>query len=271
MGGAPKKAGGGDDHPFSGYNKKDIHTALVGNWVEERALEADTGIFRYQGWVGEGPQTDTVYAEKVSKPEAVPTHNRVIVHSNRLESTEWKTATQTVFQKPADRQADLRQYSATNKVGVRTAAMLAALSAQAAVAPPGDTIAPTTESTARESFKAYDLTGMTIGARVMKSQDGVAIPAAECDFTFRAESGMSKKGNIDAIRVPTVDAMGRLEAAGGLYEDAPVTVYTEKVGTGQYPNESFFGTRAKGPNPFAKNSDYSKPITDYTKDPTYVE
>lgn len=39
---------GGDDHPFSGYNKKDIHTALVGNWVEERALEADTGIFRYQ-------------------------------------------------------------------------------------------------------------------------------------------------------------------------------------------------------------------------------
>jgi hypothetical protein len=45
---------GGDDHPFSGYNKKDIHTALVGNWVEERALEADTGIFRYQvRYVGE--------------------------------------------------------------------------------------------------------------------------------------------------------------------------------------------------------------------------
>ena len=41
--------------------------------------------------------------------------------------------------------------------------------------------------------------------------------------------------------------------------------------TGAYPNETFFGTRAKGPNPFAKNSDYSKPITDYTKDPSYVE
>ena len=39
---------GGDDHPFSGYNKKEIDTALVGNWVEERALKADTGIFRYQ-------------------------------------------------------------------------------------------------------------------------------------------------------------------------------------------------------------------------------
>lgn len=39
---------GGDEHPFSGYNKRDIHNALVGNWVEERALEADTGIFRYQ-------------------------------------------------------------------------------------------------------------------------------------------------------------------------------------------------------------------------------
>ena len=43
--------------------------------------------------------------------------------------------------------------------------------------------------------------------------------------------GMSKKGNIDAIRVPKVDAMGRLEDNGGLYEDNPVTVYTEKVVT----------------------------------------
>jgi|AntAceMinimDraft_5_1070358.scaffolds.fasta_scaffold166906_1 hypothetical protein len=48
MGGPAAAAGDDRDHPFSGYNKKDIHTALVGNWVEERALKADTGIFRYQ-------------------------------------------------------------------------------------------------------------------------------------------------------------------------------------------------------------------------------
>lgn len=45
---------------------------------------------------------------------------------------------------------------------------------------------------------------MKIGARVMKSQDGVPIPAEQCDFTFRAESGMCKKANIDALRVAPV-------------------------------------------------------------------
>ena len=41
---------------FAGYNtarSKDLHATLVGNWVEERQLEADTGVFRYKPWVEE--------------------------------------------------------------------------------------------------------------------------------------------------------------------------------------------------------------------------
>jgi hypothetical protein len=95
----------------------------------------------------------------------------------------------------------------------------------------------------------------------MQSQDGVPIPAEQCDFTFRAESGMCKKANIDALRVPPVTDV----------PDVPHTIYTQKVQEGVYPNDNFFGSKSKGPNAFAKNTDYSKPITDYTKDPTYVE
>ena len=36
-----------------------------------------------QGWVKDEPG-QTVYAEKVGKPESVETYNRVVVHSNRL-------------------------------------------------------------------------------------------------------------------------------------------------------------------------------------------
>ena len=36
-----------------------------------------------QEWVGE-QQVDTVYAKKVSKPESMPTHERVLEHSDRL-------------------------------------------------------------------------------------------------------------------------------------------------------------------------------------------
>ena len=33
---------------YANYNKSTHRVALVGNWVEERALEADTGVFRYK-------------------------------------------------------------------------------------------------------------------------------------------------------------------------------------------------------------------------------
>lgn len=102
------------------------------------------------------------------------------------------------------------------------------------------------------------------------------IPPEQFDFVFRAESGMCKKANIDALRAAPVDGMQRLNdtAGGSIYKDVPETIYTQKVQEGVYPNDNFFGSKPKpapGANPFAKNTEYSKPITDYTKDPSYVE
>lgn len=37
-----------DEEPFTGFNKRELHGTLVGNWVEERQLESDTGVFRYK-------------------------------------------------------------------------------------------------------------------------------------------------------------------------------------------------------------------------------
>ena len=74
-----------------------------------------------------------------------PTH----VSPFQQESQEWQTAAQNVYQKPTARAGDLRAYSDVNKVGARTAAMLAALHKESEVAPPVEGIAPTTESTAR--------------------------------------------------------------------------------------------------------------------------
>lgn len=226
-----------------------------------------------QGWVGDDKPGETVYAEKVGKPENIETYSRVVVHSNRLESSDWKTASQQVYQVPEKRAGDLRTYVDTSKVGPRTAAMLQQLAAEAAVAPPPNTIPRTMETTAMATYKAHDLTGVKVGARVMQSQDGVPIPPEQCDFTFRAESGMCKKANIDAIRAAPVDGVARLnETAGGsVYEDVPYTLYQQKVAAGAYPSNDIFGTTSKGPNAFTKNSDYSKPITDHTKDPVYVE
>ena len=173
----------------------------------------------------------TVYAEQVGRPENVETFDRVVLHSNRLESAEWKTASQTVFQAPARRVGEQRTYIDVSKVGTRTAAMLREMAVEAAVVPSKDTIPATTESTSRSTYKAHDLTGMKIGARVMQSQDGVPIPAAACDFTFRAESGMCPKASIDALRVPPVDGMQRLHdtAGGSMYNDAPQTIYAQQV------------------------------------------
>ena len=51
----------------------------------------------------------------------------------------------------------------------------------------------------------------------------------------------------------------------------PYTRRALQVRDGAYPNDNFFGSKPAGLNPFAKNTNYSKPITDYSKDPSYVE
>jgi len=46
--------------------------------------------------------------------------------------------------------------------------------------------------------------------------------------------------------------------------DVPVSVYSEAALRGQYGG-SVYGSRITGPATFAKNSDFSKPISEYSK------
>jgi len=258
----------GTAHPFTGYNKKDIHNALVGNWVEERSLEAATGVFRYKEWVKESEQqVDTVYAKAVGKPEGNPTYSRVLEHSDRLDAAEWETSNQAVFMNPASRDHELRVYVDPKRVGVRTAAMLQAMQEQAKVPPPEPPLEKNLESTAQASYTAHDLTGVKVGQRVMKTQDYVDIPSSSKDPTFQAELGLVTKAAIDKALLPTVDPSKFAED----YQFAePITVYSQKVQEAQYPTSATIGSEVRGPNAFAKTSEFSKPISDHTKDPAFL-
>lgn len=47
-------------------------------------------------------------------------------------------------------------------------------------------------------------------------------------------------------------------------QDVPVTVYSEAALKGQY-GATVYGSRITGPATFAKNSDFSKPLSEYSK------
>lgn len=263
MGGATGASG--TAHPFTGYNKKDIHGALVGNWVEERSLESATGVFRYKEWVKESEQqVDSVYAKDVGAPEGMSTYARVLEHSDRLDAGEWETSNQSVYLNPGSRTHELRVYVDPAKVGKRSTAMLMEMKAKALVPPPEPPLEKYLESTAQASYQAYDLTGVKVGAKVMKTQDYTDIPASAKDPTFQAELGLVSKATIDKSALPTVP---KEKFAEDFTTAEPITVYSQKVEVGPYPNSTTIGSQVKGPNPFAKTSEFSKPISDFSKDP----
>lgn len=47
-------------------------------------------------------------------------------------------------------------------------------------------------------------------------------------------------------------------------QDVPVTIYSEAASKGQYGG-TVYGSRITGPATFAKNSDFSKPLSEYSK------
>ena len=90
-------SGLGRDAPVdahAGFNKTLERGTLVGNWVEERQLEADTGVFRYKPWVNPPGPADAVRGaggalESRSRPSPTNTHERVVTHADRLEPSDW--------------------------------------------------------------------------------------------------------------------------------------------------------------------------------------
>ena len=130
---------------FAGYNtarSKDLHATLVGNWVEERQLEADTGVFRYKPWVEElrEPRMDASATGArpartvIDRRSPAKTHDRVVAHSERLESSAWTSDAKASHADPSARSG--APFDFGEAVGPRRAAALARMLAEASVEPP---------------------------------------------------------------------------------------------------------------------------------------
>mmetsp|Transcript_11017 Transcript_11017/g.38253 ORF Transcript_11017/g.38253 Transcript_11017/m.38253 type:complete len:268 (+) Transcript_11017:145-948(+) len=256
----------GTHHPFTGYNKKETPGVVVGNWVEERALLAATGVFRYKEWVKDSKE-GSVYAVPVGAPEDNPTYPRVLEHSDRLEASEWQTHNQSVYKVPTDRSSDLRVYQTSNdEMGARSKKVNAELRAATLVGPPDAKLAPQFESEAMNAYVKRPIPEGGIhadGKRVMQTQDYVPIPLSSRDATFQAEVGMGTKADIDAKRLPPVD---HATVSEHYTSDVPITLYTEKASRAKLPGTGVFqASKVTSSNPFARSTNFSKPMSDFTK------
>jgi len=287
---------------FAGYNtarSKDLHATLVGNWVEERQLEADTGVFRYKPWVEElrEPRLDASVTGArpartvIDRRSPAKTHDRVVAHSERLESGAWTSDAKTAHADPAAASPGA-PFDFGEAVGPRRAAALARMVAEASVEPParpndhamGSHGERGVASVTRSDYDVdrssatddHRVDAPRLGARVMYTQDGVYIPPSARDATFASETLRKPKGLVDAARLRNghaLDAPGGAgrPAAAVLAERAPTalgsgcTVYSHRVDRGVYPDADVFGTAVGGVNPFGRNSAFSMPVTDPRK------
>lgn len=87
-------------HPFTGYNKSRNQGVLVGNWVEEQALNSSTGTHRYKAWVDDSQpgQEKSVYPKHLKEPK-VETFGRVFSHDDKLVSLTSNSIFVPYFQK----------------------------------------------------------------------------------------------------------------------------------------------------------------------------
>ena len=292
-------SGLGRDAPVdahAGFNKTLERGTLVGNWVEERQLEADTGVFRYKPWVNPPGPADAVRGaggalESRSRPSPTNTHERVVTHADRLEPSDWVSHSRVALGTDAKRAG---AYVDSRRVGPRTAAMLAAFEREASAPAPepetdfnlrtssaDDASSNKTREGAASASSASSFYATTksvsygvapdlrvaapIGARVMYTQDGVRVPPSARDDVWRAEAGLCEKAVLDAMKLPE-PREPHVVAPGGAGTDAGVTWTSQRWESGAYPDQDVLGTRpAEGRNPFNRNSGFSKPVDDPTK------
>ena len=282
---------------FAGYNKarsKDLHATLVGNWVEERQLEADTGVFRYKPWVEELPSAldasaiGSRPARIVTSRSPAKTHDRVVAHSERLESGAWTTDAKSSHGDPAAASPGA-PFDFGQAVGPRRAAALRQMLAEASVEPPArpndhamgsygerNLASATRSDYAPPSRDDSNENSNPLGARVMYTQDGVYISPSTRDATFASETLRKPKGVVDAARLRNGHALvapggGATPAAEVLTRAAVTalgsgcTVYSHRVDRGTYPDANVFGTTIGSVRPFGRNSAFSMPVTDPRK------
>jgi len=253
------------------YNKKVNKGSLIGNWIEERALLDNTGVFRYQEWedsIGEeGPKDDSVVAKRWTKggekADQNDTFNRCFSHSDHQEYDSMKTSSEHSHQHPQKRTGyreyrDVGQGSRTRMTQQEMWDLATQQAESQAEEENRNMMEEPLVSTQQESFQAPPAAAYTkpIGARVMNTRDGRPIPNDSRDITFLVESG---------IRHPDTQLdykdVGNLSEPDGphkgdLYSAQAITFYAAEAGRGG--TQGFAGRQGKAT--FGKAAGFSTPI-----------
>ncbi|DBB01214.1 hypothetical protein WJX77_005176 [Trebouxia sp. C0004] len=240
------------------YNKPEHRHTLVGNWQEEQKLLETTGNHRYKPWT----KTDggsPLYATRQDKPEQLPTFERVFAHSERLDSKDWKSQSQATYRSSQQCAKDPALYNDIPVAGIRTQLEMEAMLAEASTVAEAAPLPPQYQTNYQEEFQFCGPNTVRLGQRIMKTQDGTGDVCR--DHTFLAESGMLPKAQADRV---AVGCTAQPLSSSYRNPDVPVSIYSEAALQGQYGG-MVYGSRISGPATFARNSDFSKPISEYSK------
>lgn len=254
------------------YNKKNNKSALMGNWVEERALGEVTGEERYRQWedsIGEdgprddsGPQGPTRrWTKGGEKADQNDSFSRCFLHLDRDDYATIKSFNESTYENPETLKGPkvTREYRPVGD-GTRQRLTqqemwdLAAKNAEEQAEQENQNILDEPlVSTQQESFQAPPPGAYKkeIGSRVMRTRDGRDIPNDTRDVTFLVETG---------IRAPDTrqnyqDA-SNIEEENDLYKTEQITFYSAETGIGG--TQGFAGRTGK--TNFGRNSSFSVPI-----------
>jgi len=236
------------------YNKKENKGALIGNWVEERALAADTGEARYQQWedsIGEeGPRDDSVITKRWTKGGEKADQNdsfrRCFVHLDRDEYSDIKSFYESSFENPSKMVGPhvMREYRDVGQ-GTRSRLSqqemwdLAKQSAEQQAEQENQNILDEPiVSTTQEAYQAPPPGAYKkpIGQRVMRTRDGRDIPGDTRDITFLVETGIRNPDT--RLEYKDASSLDELKGAhgGDLYTSQAITHYSapKTIGTDHY-------------------------------------
>ncbi|GBF89827.1 hypothetical protein Rsub_02531 [Raphidocelis subcapitata] len=195
------------------YNGTGRPKVLEGNYVEERALLAETGIARRRRAPGAAAAADeSIYprpeerAANAAQPETFP---RVIPHAGAPEPAAWASAARAAFAppdalragaagafQPGARAPGPREAAELRMLRERAAAEAAAEAAARDTAAAAGVAASQFGTTAGAEFRAPPLEGLELGARVMRTPDGGPVRR---DVEFVVEAGILPRGAADRI------------------------------------------------------------------------
>lgn len=254
------------------YNKKSNQGALIGNWVEERALKADTGEPRYRQWedsIGEdgprddsGPQGPTQrWTKGGEKADQNDSFGRCFLHDDRDDYSTVKSFNETSYENPKNLTGNkvTREYRAVGegaKARLTQQEMwdLASKAAEEQAEQENQNILDEPlVSTQQEAFQAPPPGAYkkVIGSRVMRTRDGRDIPNDTRDITFLRETGIRGPDT----RLDYKDVSNEKEE-NDLYKTEAISFYTAAPAIGG--TQGFAGRT--GQQNFRKSSKYSVPI-----------